>query len=493
MSTVSSTILLPPAPSTVPAFSLSPTIVPTPQRTIWGLDPSQLHTRYWASNGVQVVRQGEPSEIVKYAELFLLTESPTFTLFKLTDVVDALNWIKPQLMFIRLHDTRDRAYREHVVTDEFDQFVRFERRYEASSRLTRVALTPDRDVAKLWQSAPDALTGWRRLRRFIPRTERATFSVTGHIYDRSAPGEVAHFIYDLVARWHRPDSTVLRARNINGKVWRDAQAKVDPAVKFIGPVWVGCGRKISPSEMPIVGPTVLWDDPQARPVNDDIHWLHIEPSAPPEEAPPPRPHSLFDRIAKRSFDIAFASAGLLGTLPLYPIIMLAIYFEDGRPFFFAHKRETRNGREFPCVKFRSMRKDAEKMKALLKQTNQADGPQFFMEHDPRLTRVGRFLRKYNLDELPQFWNVLTGDMSIVGPRPSPHKENQYCPPWREARLSVRPGITGLWQVKRTRRAGSDFQEWIRYDLEYVEKRSLWMDLQIIWQTIAGILGKATRS
>ncbi len=87
---------------------------------------------------------------------------------------------------------------------------------------------------------------------------------------------------------------------------------------------------------------------------------------------------------------------------------------------------------------------------------------------PRLTRVGRLIRKYNLDELPQFFNVLVGDMSVVGPRPSPRKENQYCPPWREARLSVRPGITGLWQVKRTRRTGSDFQEWIKYDIEYVE-------------------------
>jgi lipopolysaccharide/colanic/teichoic acid biosynthesis glycosyltransferase len=173
--------------------------------------------------------------------------------------------------------------------------------------------------------------------------------------------------------------------------------------------------------------------------------------------------------------------------------MLAIWLEDGRPFFFGHMRETRGGREFPCIKFRSMRKDAEKIKAQLKKTNQADGPQFFMENDPRLTRAGKFLRKYNLDELPQFWNVLTGDMSIVGPRPSPHKENQYCPPWREARLSVRPGVTGLWQVKRTRKAGSDFQEWIRYDLEYVEKRSFWMDMQIIWQTVANILGKVSKS
>jgi lipopolysaccharide/colanic/teichoic acid biosynthesis glycosyltransferase len=493
-------ILLPPVGSasvSAPAIAPSPTagtIAPAhPQRTIWGLDPIQLHTRYWASNGVQVVRQGEPSEIVRHAELFLLTESTTFTLFRLSDVVDALNWIKPQLLLIRLHDTRDRSYREHVVTDEFEQFVRFERIYEASSRLTRVALTPDPDIARLWQSAPDALTGWRRLRKFIRRTDRATFSVNGHIYDRANNREVANFIYDLVARWHRPDSTVLRARLLNGKVWRDAQAKVDPAVKFIGPVWIGCGRKIQPSELPIVGPAVLWDDPENRPVNDDIHWLHIEPSTMPEEAPPPRPQSLFDSVAKRGFDLCFATFGLLATLWLYPLIMLAIYLEDGAPFFFAHKRETRGGREFGCVKFRSMRKDAEKMKALLKKTNQADGPQFFMENDPRLTRVGKFLRKYNLDELPQFWNVLTGDMSVVGPRPSPHKENQYCPPWREARLSVRPGITGLWQVKRTRRAGSDFQEWIRYDLEYVEKRNLWMDLSIIWQTVAGILGKVSKS
>ena len=477
-------------------FTLPPSIpAPIQPRTIWGLDPSQLHTRYWASNGVQVVRQGEPSEIVKYAELFLLTESPTFTLFKLTDVVDALNWIKPQLMFIRLHDTRDRTYREHVVTDEFDQFVRFERRYDASSRLDprrpdarsrrRQALAkcprcPHRLATPPPLHPPHRARHLQRhrphLRPHCPRAKSLTSSTT------------------LVARWHRPDSTVLRARNIHGKVWRDAQAKVDPGVKFIGPVWVGCGRKVVSSDMPIVGPTVIWDDPDNRPVNDDIHWLHIEPSARPRRSPQPRPHSLLDRVAKRAFDIVLrhrrAFAHHAAALPDHHARDLV--WRTAAPSSSPTSRETRGGREFPCVKFRSMRKDAEKMKAQLKKTNQADGPQFFMEHDPRLTRVGRFLRKYNFDELPQFWNVLTGDMSIVGPRPSPHKENQYCPPWREARLSVRPGITGLWQVKRTRRAGSDFQEWIRYDLEYVEKRSWWMDLHIIWQTIAGILGKVSQ-
>jgi lipopolysaccharide/colanic/teichoic acid biosynthesis glycosyltransferase len=124
--------------------------------------------------------------------------------------------------------------------------------------------------------------------------------------------------------------------------------------------------------------------------------------------------------------------------------------------------------------------------------NQADGPQFYIENDPRLTRVGKVLRRYNLDELPQFVNVLLRDMSVVGPRPSPRHENQYCPPWREARLSVRPGITGLWQIRRTRRTGNDFQEWIKYDLEYVENRCWQLDLAILYKTIGMMIRKGTR-
>jgi lipopolysaccharide/colanic/teichoic acid biosynthesis glycosyltransferase len=128
------------------------------------------------------------------------------------------------------------------------------------------------------------------------------------------------------------------------------------------------------------------------------------------------------------------------------------------------------------------------MKQQLAGRNQADGPQFFMVKDVRVTRVGRFLRMTRLDELPQFLNVLFGHMSVVGPRPSPYKENQFCPPWREARLSVRPGITGLWQVKRTRKAGQDFQEWIRYDIEYVENATFWLDVVIIFRTVSSIFG-----
>ena len=116
--------------------------------------------------------------------------------------------------------------------------------------------------------------------------------------------------------------------------------------------------------------------------------------------------------------------------------------------------------------------------------NQADGPQFFIDNDPRLTRVGTFLRKYHLDELPQFFNVLVGHMSVVGPRPSPFTENQFCPAWREARLSVRPGITGLWQVSG--RSNLTFDEMALLDIWYIENWSLGLDVKIILRTVPAV-------
>src|SRR5438874_1138949 len=492
------TVIDAPIPQTTPLPAAPPSrqaAAPSPaNRTIWGLDPVQLHTRYWASHGVQVVRQGEPSEIVSHAELFLLTENDALTLFRLGPLMEALNWIKPQVLFVRLHDARERGYRENVITGPDGKFVRFRRLYDTSRRLTRVVLTPDRDIAQLWQSAPDAQAGWRRLRRVARRTESATQSIDGNLYDRHDDREVAHFVHDLVQLWKRPDSTAPRATRparSDGSAFTDPTARVGAGAKFIGPVWVGAGRDIA-ANATVVGPAVLWDDPRQRPSAEAIQWLEILPPEPPAE-PPVKDATVVDRAVKMAFDYVVAALGLLVTLPLYPLIMLAIWLEDGRPFFFSHRRETIGGRVFGCIKFRSMRKDAEAMKAALKAANQADGPQFYIEHDPRLTRVGKFLRKYNLDELPQLFNVLAGHMSLVGPRPSPHSENQYCPAWREARLSVRPGITGLWQVKRTRRRGADFQEWIKYDLEYVEKRSFWLDMKIIWQIVMNVLGKVSRS
>jgi lipopolysaccharide/colanic/teichoic acid biosynthesis glycosyltransferase len=193
------------------------------------------------------------------------------------------------------------------------------------------------------------------------------------------------------------------------------------------------------------------------------------------------------RIGKRTFSVFVSVMGLLLTAPLFPVIMLAIWLEDGRPFFFGHQRQTRGGRSFRCYKFRTMCREAETMKSCLTQRNICDGPQFHIEQDPRLLRVGRVLRKLHMDELPQFYNVLVGDMDIVGPRPSPDGENQFCPTWRETRLSIRPGITGLWQVARTRAPNVDFQEWIRYDLEYVRREDWRLDLWILWRTFRSLL------
>ncbi len=171
------------------------------------------------------------------------------------------------------------------------------------------------------------------------------------------------------------------------------------------------------------------------------------------------------------------------TLPVSLAIAAAILVQAGRPILFANERQTIGGRRFRCLKFRTMRRDAEQIKRAYAKANTCDGPQFHIPNDPRTFPVGRLLRRCHLDELPQLINVIRGDMSIVGPRPSPDEENQRCPIWRRERLSVRAGITGLWQVSCRRRPGTDFQEWIRYDLEYVRGWSWRLDVKIMWRTL----------
>ena len=456
--------------------------------TIWGLEPTQVHDRYWAARGVQVVRQGERSQIVHDAELFLLTDPRSLAVFPIGRLVERIAWVLPDLVSIRLHSTRDRRYRERVSTDPAGRFQRFQRIYDAGdTRLARVALTPNRRVAEEWLNAPDPREGWRRIRRLVQWDRRFSVISEAQVYDRHDPRDLMQLIRDLIRLWESPDATIPWVHKAGPAVWIDAQSPSTTAERLIGPAWIGAGRQI-PSE-PIIGPAVLWDDPLHRPDVRDIEWLEIEPSSPFAHPVRPARRSSFHQITKRLFDLAFALTVLLLTLPFYPLICLAIALEDGRPFFFIHRRETRAGALFPCIKFRSMRKDADRIRDQLALQNRADGPQFFIDpnDDPRLTRVGRFLRATNLDEIPQFINVLLGHMSVVGPRPSPRSENQFNPAWREARLSVRPGITGLWQVMRTRRQGEDFQEWIKYDLRYVERQTWAMDLMILWRTILIVL------
>src|SRR5262249_22822845 len=156
------------------------------------------------------------------------------------------------------------------------------------------------------------------------------------------------------------------------------------------------------------------------------------------------PKSMYPAV-KTALEIVVAAVALIVLSPLMFLIALLIKLESRGPVLYGDPREAKNGRMFRCFKFRSMFVGADAAQRDLMAANQVDGPQFKLDRDPRITRLGRFLRALSLDELPQLINVAKGEMSLVGPRPSPFRENQQCVPWRDARLSVRPGITGLWQ------------------------------------------------
>ncbi len=460
-----------------------------PAPTLWGLLPAAVHDRFWASRGVAVVRRGVPAELPESAELFLLVDPDSLVIFRLRDLVELLSWLSPRLLLVRLHHRETDAYREGVSVDEDGQLRGFERIYDGlDARQARVGLTPHRDVALLWQEATTSAEGWRRLRSNVPASRRSARSVPGRVFDVRRDEQVTACLECLMEVWGHPDSTIPRVRRGPSGSWIDRASDMAPGASIVGRVWVGAGRRVESSDL-LVGPALLWDDPLARPPSDPVPWRDLQPLAL-RAGPAQQPQVRAKHAGKRVFDVLFALVVLALTLPFYPLIMLAIWLEDGWPLFFAHRRETLGGREFPCLKFRSMRRDAESNKAELRARNVADGPQFFVKDDPRSTRVGRFLRATQLDEIPQFWNVLFGHMSVVGPRPSPRRENQYCPAWREARLSVRPGVTGLWQIRRTREAGRDFQEWIKYDLEYVERMSWRFDLWIIWRTLGAVFSRA---
>ena len=196
---------------------------------------------------------------------------------------------------------------------------------------------------------------------------------------------------------------------------------------------------------------------------------------------------LLYRTVKRLFDIAFSLAVLVVLLPVHLAVALAVYLDDphGSPLFF-QERVGRRGRTFRMVKFRSMYVDAEERLESLMSANEKDGPVFKIREDPRITRVGRFIRKTSLDELPQFWNVLVGDMSIVGPRPALPREVRQYNLRDQLRLSVKPGITCYWQTRRNRDSIS-FEEWVDLDLLYILKSGIWTDIKLIIQTVGCVL------
>jgi exopolysaccharide biosynthesis polyprenyl glycosylphosphotransferase len=188
---------------------------------------------------------------------------------------------------------------------------------------------------------------------------------------------------------------------------------------------------------------------------------------------------------KRTFDVVVSGLVLLLLSPVLAGIALAIRLDSRGPIFFRQRRAGQNGRTFDMLKFRSMHEDAEERLEALRAQNEMTGPVFKMANDPRVTRIGRLLRKTSLDEFPQFWNVLKGEMSIVGPRPPIPAEVRQYKLWQRRRLSMKPGITCIWQVSG--RNNIDFDHWMELDLQYIDEWSLWGDIRICFQTIPAVL------
>ena len=204
----------------------------------------------------------------------------------------------------------------------------------------------------------------------------------------------------------------------------------------------------------------------------------------------PAPERALELFVKRLLDVVGAlSVGLVALVVLLVIVPIGLV-GHGRPVLFSQERVGRNGRRFMLHKLRSMHPDADTEKAELLDQNEREGPAFKMEHDPRITPWGRFLRRTSLDELPQLWNVLRGDMSLVGPRPPLPDEVVAYDAWHRRRLAMKPGITGLWQVSA--RQDPSFDRWVEIDIDYIERWSLGLDLVILLRTIPAVLALGGR-
>ena len=196
-------------------------------------------------------------------------------------------------------------------------------------------------------------------------------------------------------------------------------------------------------------------------------------------------HSAFLLAIKRAVDVVGASIALVAAAPVFAMAALATVCGDGRPILFRQTRCGLNGRPFKMLKLRTMCVDAEERKANLAALNECDGPIFKVRKDPRITRVGAILRRLSIDELPQLWNVLRGDMSLVGPRPPVPQEVAEYQTFERRRLSMRPGITCIWQVSG--RSNIGFERWVQLDVKYIDSWSLGLDLWILLKTIPAVL------
>lgn len=197
--------------------------------------------------------------------------------------------------------------------------------------------------------------------------------------------------------------------------------------------------------------------------------------------------SIFYSVTKRLIDIVGSLCGIILLSPLFLIVAILIKLEDPKgKVFFAQERNGKYPKTFKMYKFRSMVHNAEDLLKDLMDRNEQTGPVFKINDDPRITKVGKFIRKTSIDELPQLFNVLKGDMSLVGPRPPiPHEVDQYNS-YQMQRLAVKPGLTCIWQVSGRNNIG--FDEWVEMDIEYIKTRNLWLDIKLIFKTVGVLFG-----
>jgi len=459
---------------------------------IWGCRATDLHDAYWRAHGVQCVHRGISTPLQRQADFYLLVEPDQLVLFDLPALADHIAWRRATVTRVRVLDVDGEPYREHVDLDEHGLVRCVTRHYHPRSKAAyRVLLSRRRRIAQIWMTSVTRRDAWMDIRHSSGLSQIDNVRQEGGCFVSGQPAEEVRMLNRLVTMWRQPGHAILGIQEIRNGVWAASGAVLADRRRCLGPLWLGLGA-LDNGQVCLVGPACHPDVPTApQPPPSQIQLLdirEIEPASRRTEHPRPAAgHRSGYALAKRLFDIGASSIGLVISAPVLCVVALLIALDDGCPVFYAHVRQTRGGRYFRCWKFRTMYRDADKTKQSLTRDNTCDGPQFFIKDDPRVTRIGRILRRYHLDEIPQLWNVLLGQMSMVGPRPSPDDENRICPAWRELRLSVRPGITGLWQLHCTRQSGIDFQEWVRFDTEYVERANFWLDMTILGQTLKKIL------
>lgn len=361
--------------------------------------------------------------------------------------------------------------------------------------------------------------------QFIPRLHNSGLLIS--IYELNGDGYIKQVqslsdFYDI--NWQ-----VVEKRLFNGffssgevsakKVFVGEGVVISPSASLIGPMVIGKGVYIG-ERCQIVGPAVIGDNVKIEadsliresiilsgsevPEKSSIEYMiwskegetysvrrngHLQNNKPNGHTGNgsilPKPKVTFFSVLKRLIDISLSSIGLILLWPIFLLVSIAIRLDSPGPIFYTQRRCGLSGSEFGMIKFRTMVSNAEKLQQELWKQKDVDGPVFKMKYDPRITRVGRFLRRTSLDELPQLWNVFKGEMSLIGPRPLIMDEMRFNPRWRDIRLTVKPGITGLWQING--RGENSFHEWIEHDITYVMNQRISMDLKILFATIGKTL------